>query len=72
MTTAHKKNVQLDALLVHAAMHGLFDRAAIGLGLTANEAYSRAAWLKEQSDSYVQKVAEAVAKLEEAQGWPAG
>lgn len=62
--TKFKKNVLMDAILVHGAMHGLFVPAAIYLGMTPDEANERAYWLKSQSEDYISKVSEAVASYE--------
>lgn len=62
--TKYKKDVRLDAVLVHAAIHGQFVPAAIQLGLTADEAWKRAYWLKSQSEDYINKVADAVVAYE--------
>ena len=56
-------NVELDAKLVHAAMHGTFMHAAMNYGLKPDEALARAAWLKKQPDAYVLQVAEKVNAL---------
>jgi hypothetical protein len=58
------KNVNLDAQLVYAAMRGAFVPAAIGLGITANEAFDRAAWLKRQPTEYVAQVSDRVVEIE--------
>lgn len=62
--TTFKKNVKLDAKLVHASMHGLFVPCAIQLGFTAQEASGRAEWLKRQDEEYVTKVANEVVIME--------
>ena len=66
MTTPAKfsADVQLDATLVLAAMRGLFVPCAIGLGMTPDEAYGRAAWLKKQPEKYISAVADAAAERE--------
>lgn len=62
--TTNNKNVGLDAILVHAAMSGEFIVAAIGLGLTPNEAHHRSDWLKSQSDDYIKQVSDKVVEIE--------
>jgi len=63
-----KKDVRVDAILVHAAMHDLFAPAAIGLGLTATEAFGRAMWLKHQSAAYIIEVTDKVLEMENGNG----
>lgn len=58
------QNVSLDAALVHAAMNGLFDAAAIQFGLTPSETYFRAFWLKRLSEFYIKKVSDRVVEIE--------
>ena len=61
----YKKDLELDARLVHAAMRGLFARFVVGMGtMTTSEAFGRAEWLKRQSDAYVQLVTDRVIELE--------
>lgn len=60
-----KQDAKLDALLVYAAMMGVFELGAIRAGLNANEAFARADWLKKQPESYVMAVAEEVVRLED-------
>ena len=62
-----KKDIKLDAVLVHARIHGLYEVAAIGLGLTASEAYNRSLWLRKQSSKYIDQVSDKVVKIEEIQ-----
>ncbi len=59
-----KQNLQLDATLVHAATKGLFVPCAIGLGMTADEAWHRADWLKHQPEAYITKVCDRVVEME--------
>jgi hypothetical protein len=59
-----KRDVHLDAILVHAAINNLFEPCAIGLGMTADEAFGRAKWLKKQSKSYILSVSEEVVRIE--------
>jgi len=59
-----KQNLQLDATLVHAATKGLFVPCAIGLGLTADEAWHRADWLKHQPEAYIIQVSDRVVEME--------
>jgi hypothetical protein len=59
-----KPDVKLDATLVHASLRGLFVPCAIGLGLTTDEAFGRAEWLKKQPETYITEVSEAVEKME--------
>jgi hypothetical protein len=59
-----KKNVKLDALLLHAALHDLFVPCAIGLHLTPDEAFGRSDWLRKQKTSYIQKVIALVMEIE--------
>lgn len=59
-----KKDVNLDAVLVHASMRGLFVPCTIGLGMKPHEAYGRAEWLKTQSKRYLADVSNRVAEIE--------
>lgn len=59
-----EQNIARDAVLVHAAMHGLFEPAAFGLGLSPDEAFvHHPKWLKRQGDAYLRAVASEVAKM---------
>lgn len=62
-----KKDLELDAQLVFAAMHGMFVPCAIKLGLKADEAWHRSQWLKHQG-KYVDQVADRVVELEKERG----
>ena len=59
-----EKDIKLDAILVHAAMRGMFEPCAIGLGMTADEAFKRCEWLKNQSESYIKSVTKEVVYIE--------
>lgn len=61
----YKRNVDLDATLVHAAMAGLFVPCAIQLGLSPDEAFGRSLWLKRQPKSYVDKVVNKVMEIQD-------
>lgn len=63
--TEYEENIELDAILVHSAMLGMFEPAAIQLGLSPSEAFGRAAWLKRQSEEYITKVSNRVVELED-------
>lgn len=59
-----KRDVKLDATLVHAGMRGLFPLAAMGLGLKPDEAFGRAEWFKKQPKAYRDKVVAEVLEME--------
>lgn len=59
-----RRNIKLDATLVHAAIMGLIVPCAIGLGMTSDEVDARATWLKKQPMSYVKQVSDEVVRLE--------
>ncbi len=64
----YEKNVSLDAVLVHAAMHGAFALAAMQTGLKPDEAFGRAEWLKKQPKAYINQVVAEVEKLHDHEG----
>jgi hypothetical protein len=64
MMIEFKKNINLDAVMVHASMRGLFDPCILGLGMTVSEGYARAMWLKKQSDKYIRSVSDRVVEME--------
>lgn len=59
-----KRDIELDAVMVHASMLGLFEPCAISQGMSPNEAYARAYWLKRQPIEYIEKVSNRVVELE--------
>lgn len=60
-----KKDVELDARLVLAGMKGVFEQAAVALGLDGpSQAFGRAEWLKKQSRQYIHQVEMKIKKLE--------
>ena len=65
MAKRYKKDPDLDAKLVHAAMKGRFELCAISLGMTTSEAFGRAEWLKKQSRQYIHSVETRIAGLEQ-------
>jgi len=58
------KNIELDAVFVHAATIGLFALCAMQLGFTIDEADKRAKWLKKQDEEYIHAVCVRVVELE--------
>lgn len=63
--TTFPRDIERDAVLVHASMRGLHIPAAIGLGLTPDEALvHHPAWLKAQGASYIHQVSRRVAEME--------
>ena len=59
-----EQNIQLDAMLVHARIHGLIVPYGIGSGKTPNEIFLRMKWLRKQPDSYLKKVSDRVVEIE--------
>lgn len=59
-----KKDIDLDAKLVLAALRGMFEPVAMQIFRTPDEAFCRAEWLKHQSDSYISKVSDKVVEME--------
>jgi hypothetical protein len=60
----YKQDLELDTIMVHAAMNGLFDLLAIQKFKTPQEAYERALWLKKQPEFYITAVNNRVAEIE--------
>jgi len=59
-----QKDVQLDATLIRAAMHGSFTPCVSQLGMLQEEAIARMGWLRQQPDEYIEAVSELVAEAE--------
>jgi hypothetical protein len=59
-----EQDLELDAVLVHASIRGLWAQAAIYFGMTVGEAHARAEWLKVQPQAYISKVSDRVQELE--------
>lgn len=59
-----KDEITKDAMLIHAAMRGMWAPCAIGLGLTVDEAYQRTEKLKEAPKAYRNAVVRKVMAME--------
>lgn len=58
-----EENVEFDAQLVKAAMHGMLVPLAMGLNMTPNEVQARAEWLQKKP-KYLDRVTDHVIALE--------
>lgn len=50
------EDIELDALLIYAAMNGVLVPFGIAQGMKPMEMYNRSIWMGQQSDSYMDKV----------------
>lgn len=64
--TDRQPDLWLDSTLVYASMRGMFEVTAWRLGLTPDEAFGRAEWLRQQPERYIKQVCDKVAELESA------
>lgn len=65
--TEYKKNhenIELDAILVHAAANGMIMPAAVMLKMSPNDVTERADWLRSKQPEYIDRVAARVIELE--------